>query len=298
MFTKRLTYLIISCNLLLIAAPKALAETQDTPPPSKLTQALEQQQQDLGLEHTLDQVDKDVDTITNKASGLIDKVSNTINSITGEINSIFGRIDGIFNGDFLGGLVKEVKGKLGIPDPENIIEQIQKVATPQSAPLDEQLGSRTGGDGSPVIKGDLQDSFLEKLDTQVAEQTSLDSQAQQQSAQRIQQLISDQNNSAALAADSQGQDVTQRIMQNISQQLAENEQTNTYLALEASQAQVEQALELETQAQALKQLNSNNLANRRQRAAASEDVYAQGALITLPGSSGGALTRKTGTLGN
>ena len=86
-----------------------------------------------------------------------------------------------------------------------------------------------------------------------------------------------------LANDSQSQDVTQRILQNLSQQTALNAQTNERILQETQKVGSNGAISNVLAAQSASLASENNTSERRQDIATGNQASRQASMLTMPG---------------
>lgn len=86
-----------------------------------------------------------------------------------------------------------------------------------------------------------------------------------------------------LGEESQSLDVTQQILQNLSQQTALNGQINERIFQEAQQARIDRALNNTLITQTAKELAAINTADRRKSIAAGNAMSQQAGLLMMPG---------------
>lgn len=227
-------------------------------------------------------------------------IQGTIDSLTDTFSSIFdiSRLMDILNFNFLdifedplGGLlgggeqeegdsVEITTGALGLPDPKVIEEEINNA---QSSPFEEAIGTKTGGDGSPVIKLDLVTQFERNLTDEVANQTALTEDGQQKLRENAEAATTALETSQELAADSQGQDVSQNILRNISGQLAAQQQTGSLTTIDNQLRARDDALRNKMLVDAVRELQGERIQDRRETSSAYSDAITQGAQLILPG---------------
>lgn len=253
-----------------------------------LTQTINNSTDNLLGNNSLGQIDNTIDTVT----GAIDNITSTIGSIF-DINRLFdlfsldlpdifsGALGGLSGGGSGGGSTVQIQtGALGLPDPKVIEQQIQN-ATPSA--FEEATGAKTGGRGSPVIKDDLVTLFEADMTDEIAAQTALTEDGQQKLRENAEAANSALETSTELAADSEGQDVSQNILRNISAQLAAQQQTGTLDTIDTQLRARDDALRNKMLVDAVRELQGDRLQDRRQDASAYSDAITQGGQLILPG---------------
>ncbi|MHC5720502.1 MAG: hypothetical protein ACYTX0_52895, partial [Nostoc sp.] len=83
--------------------------------------------------------------------------------------------------------------------------------------------------------------------------------------------------------ESQSLDVTQQILQNLSQQTALTSRVNERMLIEAQQARIDRGLSNTLTAQTAKELSAINTADRRKSVAAGNAATQQAGLLIMPG---------------
>ncbi|MCC5625432.1 hypothetical protein LC574_30820, partial [Nostoc sp. CHAB 5715] len=119
--------------------------------------------------------------------------------------------------------------------------------------------------------------------TEIANQATLSQAAQSQMAQIKQATQQDTQESVSLGEESQSLDVTQQILQNLSQQTALSSRVNERMLIEAQQARIDRALSNTLTAQTAKELSAINTADRRKSVAAGNAATRQAGLLIMPG---------------
>jgi hypothetical protein len=243
--------------------------------------------------------DGGIGEINDTIGDAFDAFENIQDSI-GDLTALFdiNRLLDVFNFDFLdifndplGGLaggdgggdgntVEIQTGALGLPDAKQIEAEINN-ARPSA--FEEIAGSKTGGEGSPVIKLDLVTQFERNLTDEVADQTALTEEGQQKLRENAEAATAALEGSQQLAADSESQDVSQNILRNISGQLALQQQTGTLTTVDNQLRARDDALRNKMLVDAVRELQGDRIQDRREDAAAYSDAITQGAQIILPG---------------
>lgn len=171
-------------------------------------------------------------------------------------------------------------GAIGLLDPRKVAEAIKAKKT---STAEELLGAKTGGTGSVTIKDDLRTFVQIKQAKEVAQASALSDQAQEKLKKKSNAATEALKQSTELAQDSEGQDVTQNIMRNISSQLGLLQRTNTILGLNAQIQQRDAAIANALLAESVRELNGERVAKNRELASAYSAVITHGAQFILPG---------------
>lgn len=208
---------------------------------------------------------------------VVQSVNNFIDDVTGFVqNDVFGSLNN---------LLSSTLGAVKVPILNQVSDNIMKSSTAnnEGTKLSETLENKIGGEGSYAIKDDFNKQAERATAIGVANGATLSTQAQERSAQQLLAAQTATNNSNQLSEDSKNQDVTQRIMQNISQQTALNTQTNEMLIQEAQQARTDRAVNNVLTAQAAKEIAAINTSSRRADAASGNAASQQAGMLMLPG---------------
>lgn len=260
-----------------------------------LTETISNSTDNLLGNNSLGQIDNTIGTIGNTidtVTGAIDNITSTFNSLF-DLNRLFdlfsldlpdifsGALGGLSGSGSSGGSTVQIQtGALGLPDPKIIEQQIQNAAP---SAFEEATGSKTGGSGSPVIKDDLVTLFETDMTDEIAAQTALTEDGQQKLRENAEAANSALETSTELASDSEGQDVSQNILRNISAQLAAQQQTGTLDTIDAQLRARDDALRNKMLVDAVRELQGDRLQDRRQDASAYSDAITQGGQLILPG---------------
>lgn len=171
-------------------------------------------------------------------------------------------------------------GALMLPDIDQAREAIRSGRT---SATEEFFGAKTGGQGSPVIKQDLESLLMTNTSREVAEATTLSQAGQQQLKANAEAANASLTDSAEMAEDSKNQDVSQNILRNISQQMHAQQQTGTLIAVDAQMRARDDSLRNILAANTLDEVQGENIARRRVDAAAYSAAITQGSQFMLPG---------------
>lgn len=191
-------------------------------------------------------------------------------------SQIFANAEGALAGTNLDG----TRGVLGIPDPE-IVDSLIDVSP--TGHTEEALGTKQGGEGSPVVKNDAKVQFNADLTKASAINAALTNDAQEQLATNIALAQRSLQQSQALAEDSENQDVSQNILRNLSVQTALSQQTDSLIAIDAQRRQRDDAMRNVVLSDALRELHKERVSERRMDASAYSFAITHGGLLALPG---------------
>ncbi|BAZ33950.1 hypothetical protein NIES4074_64640 (plasmid) [Cylindrospermum sp. NIES-4074] len=204
-----------------------------------------------------------------------------------QINDFVGDVKNFVQNDLfnpLGNLVNSALGAIQIPDLNKVLAGIMNgsVNNDPGAVLSETLENKTNGQSSYGIREDLGKYATRTVATGIANQ-ALSQTAQSQMAEVKQATQQDTQESIRLGEESQNLDVTQQILQNLSQQTALTSRVNERMLLEAQQARIDRALSNTLTAQTAKELSAINTADRRKNIAAGNAATQQAGLLIMPG---------------
>jgi len=149
--------------------------------------------------------------------------------------------------------------------------------------MSERTENKTNGQSSYGIRADIGKDTTRNVVTEIANQTTLSQTAQTQMAQVKQVTQQDTQKIISLGEESQSLDVTQQILQNLSQQTALNSQINQRIFQEAQQARIDRSLNNTLIVQTAKELAAINTADRRKNIAAGNAMTQQAGLLMMPG---------------
>jgi hypothetical protein len=213
--------------------------------------------------------------------GLIDEIKSLIGSVTDFASDLPGKLGESVNGAL---------GAFGVPDLETVLADLTGSATAddESAQVAEALegnmtGKGTDGKGSFAIREDQASRAAREAAVETASAATLSEKAQERMVQNAQTAAQAVQENESLAEDSQGSDVTQHIMQNLSQQTALSAKVNQQLLQESQQARVDRAIGIQLDAQMAKELAGANIADRREAMAASSTVIQYSGMVMMPG---------------
>jgi len=241
-----------------------------------------------GVTDAIGSVTDGIDSILGQIDSAIDGFLNIFDQLgLPDVGQVFDDIDSIFGGGSSGdgsgstGSVGDGSvGAMGIPDPNVVIANIEDR---QTSPTDELLGTKQGGDGSPVIKDDTGYTFDIELARETANASALGEDAQEKLQANGELATAALESSQQLAQDSENQDVSQNILRNLSAQTAASQQTDTLLALDAQARARDDAIRNRLNANALAQLQRERAAQRQTDASAFSSALTQGGQFFLPG---------------
>jgi hypothetical protein len=212
---------------------------------------------------------------------------NQGDDIIDQFRSLLGRVRGFFVDlpGRLGNIINSALGQYGVPDLETVTTEVEETATSQEegAALSEVLENRQPGQGSYAIRTDLAKQASRETALEITSAATLSQTAQQDMAQRAQATQEETAQNVQLGEESQSLDVTQQIMQNLSQQTALNSRVNERVLQEAQQARVDRAIANAIHAQQARELSVITTTDRRQQIAAGNAANQQTGLLSLPG---------------
>ena len=232
-----------------------------------------------GADSIVDAIGGGIDDILGQIDSAIDSLFNIFDNTLPDLDEIFAKVEDVISIGGDGGSSESV-GATGIPDPEQIEQQIDQSETKA---LEELLATYQADDsGSPLIKDDAEILYNVELGREAAEASALGEDAQERIKASSELAKTALEQSTELAEDSEDQDVTQNIMRNISVQTAAQQQTDTLLANDALLRQRDDAIRNVLTADAVQQLQRDRTAARRTDASAFSNAILQGAQFGLP----------------
>ncbi|MGM3309705.1 hypothetical protein ACSQ6I_27605 [Anabaena sp. WFMT] len=217
----------------------------------------------------------------NSSNIFVENTENQINDFLGDVKN-FVQQD-LFNP--ITDLINSTIGAFQIPDISKLWNQILGGSASKSpgSILSEILENKTNGQSSYGIRQDIGKDTTRNVVTEIANQATLGDTAQTQMAQIKEANRQDTQAIVNLGEESQSLDVTQQILQNLSQQTALNSQINERIFQEAQQARIDRALNNTLFTQTAKELAAINTADRRKSIAAGNAMTQQAGLLMMPG---------------
>jgi hypothetical protein len=238
-------------------------------------------QQAQGVFNQLPQIGGQIADIGDRIGGLLSQFN--LNGLLGLLNINLGGLNQAVSGGLAGGSQASAgitAGALMLPDIEPARRTIQEGKT---SATEEFFGTKTGGNGSPLVKQDLESLLMSKTAREVGEATTLSAAGQRQLKANAEAANQALTTSAQFAANSKTQDVSQNILRNISGQMQASQQTGTLLAVDAQLRARDDSLRNIIISNTLDEIQGANLAKRRTDASAYSAAITQGALFMLPG---------------
>lgn len=278
-------WLLFAIGLTLVQQPKAFANEPDAPE-FELVEPTESSDNAQITDYSEIIENANIQPSNNDAvrDRIEQELDNTVNSV---IDNIFGDLFGGLN-DFLGGLEDTVGDFVNskIPDLGRIIELIfngDLSAGETDLPSRQQSETLEGTPDGYAISEAETDAVVREVLVETVESATFDREAQtnlKQTAVRVQQSVSE---SVDLGQDSQSRDVTQQILQNLSQQEAVSATRQGIIVQQNQQAQVDRAINNMLNAQQAEELAGINAAKRREDIGTANLTVRQWGLIRLPG---------------
>jgi hypothetical protein len=192
-----------------------------------------------------------------------------------DIANIVGQID-----TFLAELGIEVNvGVLGLPDVREAIQVFEE--NNQIDIASDVFGTQTGS--TIVIDDSLYKQYLNDLGTEYAQNSTLSEEGQEKTSEQIELAAETAQISNELAQDSTGQDVSQNILRNISNQLALVQQLDNMSFYEMQEDQIARSLMLSMQGESTVALDKLTVIRDREALSILKaSTYHQG-LMSIPG---------------
>ena len=217
------------------------------------------------------------DSILGFLGGLLDdlKANTFLTELHQELDKVYGRIE-----TFLEPLGLEADlGKLGLPNVQEV-KQLLSTDTVLGE-LNDILGGQTGTTYANREK--LYQQYLRDLSQEYSENSALSLEGQSKIEAKIDLAASSAEQSLTIADDSSGQDVSQNILRNISNQFALDQQANVMTISAMEEAKVDRALGLQINSEALAEISKQNMNRERQQTGLNAASLNTFYMITIPG---------------
>ena len=210
-----------------------------------------------------------------------------ISWVNNVIDSIFDNLPNNVQG-FLGGFEDTVSDFVStkIPDLGKIIDIVFNSDLEEGEadlPSRKQSETLEGTPNSYAISESETDAVVREVLVETVGSTTLDKDAQTNLKQTSVQIQKSVDESVNLGEDSQSRDVTQQILQNLSQQEAISATRQGIIVQQNQQAQVDRAISNMLNAQQAEELAGINAAKRREDIGTTNLTVRQWGLIRLPG---------------
>lgn len=214
--------------------------------------------------------------------------------ITG-IGSTISQLDSIFNGDGLKTFLEDEFGEVA-PELQTILDKTKSGEFPNPTELEEAIAQvgleklfpslelSASEDTSVVGRKDAATEITTHLAIGVADESTFNEDAQKAMEERIEGATKAIEANNALAQDSEGQDVTQNIERNQSEQLAIIGEQLSTLVVEGQQDRVDRAMENVMTAELLQEVQGRNLQDRREETSISAHSAQAGIGVSMFGS--------------
>lgn len=278
-------WLLFAIGLTLAQQPQAFAD-EPNPPEFELVEPTSSSNNAEITDYS--EIIENADIQSTDDNAIYDKIDRELNStVNNVIDNIFGDLFGGLN-DFLGGLEDTVGDFVNskIPDIGKIIDIIfnREVGEGETdLPSKQQSETLEGNPDGYAISESETDAVVREVLVETVSSATFDRQAQtnlKQTAVRVQKSVSE---SVDLGQDSQSRDVTQQILQNLSQQEAISATRQGIIVQQNQQAQVDRAISNMLNAQQAEELAGINAAKRREDIGTANLTVRQWGLIRLPG---------------
>ncbi len=215
---------------------------------------------------------KDKDTILNDILDSVVQIvpDNLPDGITGIIAGLKGIIDDFVSSE--------------IPDIDKIIEIVSNSGSDEiDLPSKQQSENLEGNPDSYTIAESESDAIVREILVETVKSSTFDELAQTKLKEIAVFVEKTVDESVDLGENSQNRDVTQQILQNISQQEAISATTQGIIAQQNQQAQIDRAINNMLSAQQAEELSAMNAAKRREELGTTNLTVRQWGLIRLPG---------------
>ena len=231
---------------------------------------------------------ENADTQSTDDNAIYDQIDEELNStVNNVIDNIFDNLPGGLQ-EFLGGLEDTVEDFVSskIPDIGKIIDIIfnREVSEGKTdLPSRQQSETLEGNPNGYAISEAETDAVVREVLVETVSSTTLNESAQTNLKQTAVQVQKSVGESVDLGQDSQNRDVTQQILQNLSQQEAISATRQGIIVQQNQQAQVDRAISNMLNAQQAEELAGINAAKRREDIGTANLTVRQWGLIRLPG---------------
>lgn len=278
-------WLLFAIGLTLAQQPQAFAD-EPNPPEFELVEPTSSSNNAEITDYS--EIIENADIQSTNDNAIYDKIDQELNStVNNVIDNIFGDLFGGLN-DFLGGLEDTVGDFVNskIPDIGKIIDIVFNSEVGEGEtdlPSRQQSETLEGNPDSYAISESETDAVVREVLVETVSSTTLNESAQsnlKQTAVQVQKSVSE---SVDLGQDSQSRDVTQQILQNLSQQESISATRQGIIVQQNQQAQVDRAISNMLNAQQAEELAGINAAKRREDIGTANLTVRQWGLIRLPG---------------
>ncbi len=278
-------WLLLAIGLTFAQQPQALADESD----SLEFEFVEPTQSSSNTEITdYSEIIENANIQSNDDNAIYDKINEELD---GTVDNILDSIlDNLPNGlqGFLGGLEDTVGNFVSSKIPDigkiiNIVFNRDVEAGETDLPSRQQSETLEGTPDSYAISESETDAVVREVLVKTVESATLDESAQTNLKQTSVQVQKSVDASVNLGQDSQSRDVTQQILQNLSQQEAISATRQGIIVQQNQQAQVDRAISNMLNAQQAEELAGINAAKRREDIGTTNLTVRQWGLIRLPG---------------
>ncbi len=278
-------WLLFAIGLTFTQQPKAFADEAD-PPEFEFVEPTSSSSNTEITDYS--EIIKNADIQSTNDNAVYNKIDKELNStVDNVVASIF---DNLPNGllEFLGGLEDTVGNFVSskIPDVGKIIDIVFNSdlgGGETDLPSRQQSETLEGTLDSYAISESETDAVVREVLVETVSSTTLDESAQTNLKQTSVQVQKSVSESVDLGQDSQSRDVTQQILQNLSQQEAISATRQGIIVQQNQQAQVDRAISNMLNAQQAEELAGINAAKRREDIGTTNLTVRQWGLIRLPG---------------
>ena len=171
------------------------------------------------------------------------------------------------------------RGKLGLPNVQEakiIFDENVNLGA-----LSDILSGQTGATYS--IRDKFYQEYLGQLSEEYTNNSALSLEGQSKIDAKIDSAISSAEQSITIAEDSSGQDISQNILRNISNQLAIDQQANAMTVTDMEGAKIDRSLGLQMQSEILTEVSGSNTQNLRNITAREGATISTLGLVRIPG---------------
>ena len=279
-------WLLLAIGLIFCQQPKALADEFENPE-IELIQPTESSNNSVQI-IDLSEIIENADIQPTDDNAILDKIDDELDrTVDRVIDTIFSNLPDSILG-FLGGFQQTVDDFVSskIPDIGKIIDIVFNSELEEGEadfPSRQQSETLEGTPNSYAISESETDAVVREILVETVESSSLNESAQtnlKQTAVLVQKTVDESVN---LGEDSQNRDVTQQILQNLSQQEAISATRQGVIIQQNQQARVDRAISNILNAQQAEELAAINAAKRREEIGTTNLTVRQWGLLRLPG---------------
>ena len=177
-----------------------------------------------------------------------------------------------------GEISAEIKGALGLPDPQKVQTIVAGQSTTQLAPLSASLA----GNSNSLVRDEIQTMLSASLAKTTAQNLVLSTEAQQKSSEKLQSASAIVKKSLNIAKANKQETISQKVLANMSAQISQGQILDLLILGELKKSQVTDATIALALAELLQKTQEEKLRGERQKIADAQMLINQTGL-TIPG---------------